>query len=110
MYGDKSINVDKAQLYDGACADPVTSPYFENFADNPWGDLIEAYYQCVMFPTDAFFNALGIASGTVDALVPKGIISFFYVILGLVALFSWTPGARTDEENGGNKSQINLGI
>lgn len=52
------------QLFAGACRNSLANPStIKRIQKNPPVPLVEKYFECVMLPYDAFFNALGLSLG-----------------------------------------------
>jgi hypothetical protein len=84
--GTQTVTQYNFNLENASCGDSFTSDMFDNLATVPFGPLIEAYYQCTMYPGDALNNALGIATGLAGLITPFGMVVILYTVY---ALASW---------------------
>ncbi len=77
-------------MFAGACRDSLTNPIAaQHLRKIPPLPLVERYYECVLKPYDAFFNALGLSLGNADIYTKWGFgkfliffISFLYLCRG----------------------------
>lgn len=85
---DYTISAYKLQITNGACHNAFVSENFTTLLNNAWGPLIEDYYQCTMNETDAFFTALGVATGTAGFIAPMATIAMMYLAITISIVLS----------------------
>ena len=86
------INEYSFQMYAGACRNSLYQPSaMAKFAKNPPVPLVERYYQCVMKPYDAFFNALGLSLGNAEVYCAAA----FGVVMAALMTFLLGTGRST---------------
>lgn len=87
---DRSITAYMHLIEDGSCGRQFTIPD-ESFAlliANPPTPIVENYYECTLHPFTAMFNAIGIATGNISALVPI----FMFVLLPVMYVWLTLTG------------------
>lgn len=95
LEGTNALNSEMLQMPWLACNDTfnLNATSFEHLLTTPPTALVEQYYKCTPFLSDALTNAIGIAAGMVGTLAPIAAILFS------TALFLWlyTKGAVPHE-------------
>jgi hypothetical protein len=71
------ITSNNYQIFAGACRNSLWVEQAFKGAKKPPSDLVEVYYECVLEPYDAAFNAVGLSLGNADLISRY----FFFVVM-----------------------------